>query len=147
MYVAHMSNATEWTATAIRRALFDSSRTKKAIADETGIPYPTLNRKIAGKRDFTLSELLSIAEATGTHPAAFIPPQFRLKAATADGACALGAAPAPPVSAAGTPTVQQLLDHEQVCDSCWSLEDAARHTAGIPIGRPAASAVGDGEIA
>ena len=77
MYIAHMSNTTEWIAAAIRHALLDAGRTKRAVADETGIPYPTLNRKISGKRDFTLSELLSIAEATNTHPAAFIPPQFR----------------------------------------------------------------------
>ena len=59
-----MSNTTEWIAAAIRHALLDAGRTKRAVADETGIPYPTLNRKISGKRDFTLSELLSIAEPT-----------------------------------------------------------------------------------
>ncbi|MDO4243768.1 MAG: helix-turn-helix transcriptional regulator [Actinomyces sp.] len=71
-----MSNATEWTAQAIRTAIAKSGLTKVAISDTTGIPYPTLNRKVAGKRDFTLSELLAIAEAIGVHPETFIPPQF-----------------------------------------------------------------------
>ena len=49
-----MSNTTEWTAAAIRHALLDAGRTKRTVTDETGIPYPTLNRKISRKRNFTL---------------------------------------------------------------------------------------------
>lgn len=77
MYYTHMSTTTGWTAQAIRAALADSGVTKRYLSQKTGIPYPTLNRKVAGSRDFTLSELLAIAEALQVHPAAFVPPQFK----------------------------------------------------------------------
>ena len=124
MYIAHMSNTTEWIAAAIRHALLDAGRTKRAVADETGIPYPTLNRKISGKRDFTLSELLSIAEATNPPPAAFIPPQFRPGAAPAAvGTAIAGGTPpaAPPDDAALTarlpPTREQARDPHRPSES------------------------------
>ena len=50
-------------------------------------------------------------------------------------------------------SVERLLEHEQACDSCWSLEDAARHTAGAadetdPAAvRPAALAATGQEVA
>lgn len=75
-----MSNhhdATEWSARAVREAIADSGRTKRSISDETGIPYPTLNRKLAAKGEFTFSELLSLAEALAVSPTAFTPPAFR----------------------------------------------------------------------
>ena len=114
-----MSNATEWTAAAIRDAIRATGRTKVAISEETGIPYPTLNRKVAGKGDFTLSELLSIADAIGVHPSTFVPPQF-----------AKPHDEQPRSPSMGRPSPQDLLDHEQVCDSCWSLNDAAEHLTG-----------------
>lgn len=77
MYHTHMSTTTDWTARAIRAALAESGQTKRYLSEETGIPYPTLNRKVAGRRDFTLSELLAIAEALRVHPAVFVPPQFK----------------------------------------------------------------------
>ncbi|MCR2051785.1 helix-turn-helix domain-containing protein [Actinomyces bowdenii] len=72
-----MSTTTDWTAKAIRAALADSGHTKRYLSEETGIPYPTLNRKVAGRRDFTFSELLAIAKALQVHPATLVPPQFK----------------------------------------------------------------------
>lgn len=72
-----MSNATAETAEAVRRALADSGRTKKAVSDETGIPYPTLNRKVAGHSEFTVGELVRIAVATRVPPYQLLPPVFR----------------------------------------------------------------------
>lgn len=65
-----------WTARAVQGAIQDAGRSKKSVSDETGIPYPTLNRKIAGKAEFSFTELLLIADAVGVRPSAFTPPQF-----------------------------------------------------------------------
>jgi hypothetical protein len=80
--IAHMSNhseaaAVEWGARAVRDAIAESDRSKRSVSDETGIPYPTLNRKLAGKSEFTFRELLALAEALGVAPWAFTPPAFR----------------------------------------------------------------------
>lgn len=61
---------------AVAGAIRDAGRTKLWVSDETGIPYPTLNRKVAGKSEFALSELASVAEALGTTPSRFIPATF-----------------------------------------------------------------------
>jgi len=78
--ITHMSNRvesiTEWTARAVQRAIADSGRSKRSVSDETGIPYPTLNRKVAGKGEFTFRELLALAEGLGVAPSAFTPPPF-----------------------------------------------------------------------
>lgn len=68
---------------AVSVALLDAGRTKRSISDETGIPYSTLNRKVAGKAEFSLSELLLIAEAIGTTPSALLPSDFRASVAAA----------------------------------------------------------------
>lgn len=76
-----MSNQViEWTARAVRDAIADSSRSKTSLSDETGIPYPTLNRKTAGKSEFSFTELLLIADALGVSPCIFTPPQFQRRA-------------------------------------------------------------------
>lgn len=73
-----MSNPiTDWTAQAVREAIADAGRSKTSLSDETGIPYPTLNRKVAGKTEFSFTELLLIAEALAVSPSAFTPPPFR----------------------------------------------------------------------
>lgn len=72
-----MSNqTTEWSAQAVREAIRSDGRTKLSLSEETGIPYPTLNRKLAAKTEFRFSELLAIAEALGVSPALFTPPAF-----------------------------------------------------------------------
>ena len=77
VYDAHMSKTAAWTANAIATALAAAGATKVALSEATGIPYPTLNRKLAAHRDFTLSELLSIAEALRVPPSSLIPPHFK----------------------------------------------------------------------
>lgn len=73
-----MSNqaAIDWTAAAVRKAIEESGRTKRSISDSTGIPYPTLNRKLDGKGEFSFSDLLAIAESLTVPPARFTPPAF-----------------------------------------------------------------------
>lgn len=79
-----MSNhGIENSAAAVQEAIADSGRTKRSISDETGIPYPTLNRKLAGKAEFKFSELLVLAEALGVPPWQFTPSIFVKPAAVA----------------------------------------------------------------
>ncbi|WP_127482083.1 helix-turn-helix domain-containing protein [Microbacterium oxydans] len=60
----------------VESAIKTAGRTKVSVSDETGIPYPTLNRKAAGKSEFSFTELLLIAECIGVSPAAFVPSAF-----------------------------------------------------------------------
>ena len=78
-----MSKTAAWTAKSIKTALAATGATKVALSEATGIPYPTLNRKLAAHRDFTLAELLSIAEALHVPPSSLIPPQFKAEATEA----------------------------------------------------------------
>lgn len=48
-----------------------------SISDVTGIPYPTLTRKLAGKTEFSFTELMLIAAALGVSPSVFTPPPFQ----------------------------------------------------------------------
>lgn len=64
------------TAKAVREAIEDAGRSKRSISDETGIPYPTLNRKLAGKNEFTFRELYLLSEALGVPPYRLTPPAF-----------------------------------------------------------------------
>lgn len=79
-----MSNSIiDYTAKAVREAIADAGRSKTSLSDETGIPYPTLNRKVAGKTEFSFAELFLIAEALGVAPSMFTPPQFQRQAVAA----------------------------------------------------------------
>lgn len=72
-----MSNQiTESGAAVVREAIGDSGRSKRSISDETGIPYPTLNRKLAGKTEFSFRELFLLADALGVKPWSLTPPEF-----------------------------------------------------------------------
>lgn len=72
-----MSNyLSESTALAVKEAIGDSGRSKKSISDETGIPYPTLNRKLAGKSEFSFRELFLLSEALGVAPWTLTPEEF-----------------------------------------------------------------------
>ena len=70
---------TAWCAAAVDAAIGKSGLTKVEVSELTGIPYSTLNRKLAGKADFQFRELLELADATNTHPAAFTPPPFNAR--------------------------------------------------------------------
>lgn len=60
----------------VESAIKSAGRTKVSVSEETGIPYPTLNRKVAGKSEFSFTELLLIAECLQVSPAEFVPSQF-----------------------------------------------------------------------
>ena len=71
------AEAVAWTARTITDAIDKSTLTKLSISDQTGIPYSTLNRKLAGKSDFTFAELILLADAIGVSPADFTPPALQ----------------------------------------------------------------------
>lgn len=72
-----MSNhIAESTAGVVRQAIGESGRSKRSISDETGIPYPTLNRKLAGKTEFSFRELFLLADALAVAPWTLTPPEF-----------------------------------------------------------------------
>ena len=74
---------TEWSARAVQQAIADAGSSKVSISDQTGIPYPTLNRKLAAKTEFSFRELLLLADALGVSPSAFTPPAFARTVAAA----------------------------------------------------------------
>lgn len=79
--ITHMNNdeinsLAEWSARAVQEAIAGAGRTKRSVSDETGIPYPTLNRKLAAKTEFTFRELLALADALNVAPSVFTPPIF-----------------------------------------------------------------------
>lgn len=78
-----MTSLAEWSARAVQQAIADAGRTKRSVSDETGIPYPTLNRKLAAKTDFSFRELLALADALNVAPSAFTPPIFARETAAA----------------------------------------------------------------
>lgn len=49
------------------------NRTKLSVSEATGIPYSTLNRKLKGRGEFTLSELVVLADELRVHPSALLP--------------------------------------------------------------------------
>jgi len=67
------TSETRRTAEAVNNAIDASGHARRTIAQQTGIPYPTLARKLAGKTAFSFSELFLIAEATGVTPSRFVP--------------------------------------------------------------------------
>lgn len=72
-----MNNINEWVAKTVAQAILNSGLSLNEVANRSGIPYSTLNRKVKGVRGtFDWLELLSIAEATGVHPSTFTPPAF-----------------------------------------------------------------------
>lgn len=78
------ADAAEWTARAVVEAIELSGLSKRRVSDETGIPYPTLNRKLAGRTDFTWRELVTISEVLAVNPSTFTPPIFASPAPAAE---------------------------------------------------------------
>jgi len=75
-------------ARAITDAIGAVGKSKYLVAAETGIPYPTFIRKlrgVAGRAEFTVSELFRIAAVVGADPIEFV---------RAAGPDAIGLAPA-----------------------------------------------------
>jgi transcriptional regulator with XRE-family HTH domain len=63
----------------VAKALLDSDKSKTQLARVTGIPYATLDRKLRGVTDFSVVELLRVADALGITPASLVPPLFVLE--------------------------------------------------------------------
>lgn len=62
---------TQRVAAAVAQALDAAEASLNATAIATDIPYSTLRRKVRGAGDFTLPELLAIAEHVGVNPSVF----------------------------------------------------------------------------
>lgn len=75
-----INHLAEATAENIRTHLREASMTQKHLSWETGIPYVTLNRKLRGKQDFSLSEVYMIAKALKIEVSALIAPVAEPKA-------------------------------------------------------------------
>lgn len=66
----------EDSARLVREAIVDSGRSKRSVSDESGIPYPTLNRKLKAQTEFTFVELYLLARTLGVPPWRFTPGEF-----------------------------------------------------------------------
>lgn len=109
--------------------------TFRSLAAKAGLESSNAYQKIMGKRALSVDEFTSLSQALGFEPAEM------LARVSADGDRSAvveparaefeGVAAAERVGAAlaGVPA-EDLLAHEQACDSCWSLDDAARHLSG-----------------
>ena len=118
-----------------------SEQTILGLSTETGIPRTTLKRRLRTGAGLEVAELHAIAEVLGTTMVAII--EAAIDDPRAERALAGRPVPAPAPTtafpAASAPSAQELLEHEAVCDSCWSLDDAAGHL-GLPSGAAAALA-------
>lgn len=63
-------------ASAVAFELSRADRSKKWLAEKTGIPYSTLDRKMKAQVDFTFTDLGRIASVLDVSPSAFTPPAF-----------------------------------------------------------------------
>lgn len=62
--------------TRVLAAMGSAELSKLKLAETTGIPYSTLNRKLMGRSEFSFEELFLIAEATHRRPSDFVPRAF-----------------------------------------------------------------------
>ena len=79
-----MNNINEWIAKTVAQTILNSGLSLNEVANRSGIPYSTLNRKVKGTRGtFDWNELLAIAEAVNVRPSTFTPSAFRTQEAAA----------------------------------------------------------------
>lgn len=115
--------------TEIRAEMARQGVTVVELAEKTGLKRPYLSLRLNGHKGLLVDHLVRIGAVLGVSPAELMRRADRTSPALAD------EMPAPPTAVGGgspasPSSVERLLEHEQACDSCWSLEDAARHTAG-----------------
>ena len=137
--------------TEIRAEMARQGVTVVELAEKTGLKRPYLSLRLNGHKGLLVDHLVRIGAVLGVSPAELMRRADRTSPALAD------EMPAPPTAVGGgspasPSSVERLLEHEQACDSCWSLEDAARHTAGAAdetdsAVRPAALAATGQEVA
>lgn len=114
-----------------------------SIAETVGMHPNVLGRKIRGDVAFSAGELGGIASVLDLTGAEIM---RRAEAALNEAGSLSTPGPLAPKAGADSssttgrrPSVQELLEHEAACDSCWSLDDAAGHL-GLPSGAAAALA-------
>ncbi|PPF78369.1 hypothetical protein C5B99_00245 [Pseudoclavibacter sp. Z016] len=56
----------------VKKAIDQTGRSRRFVAEQVGIPYSTINRKLAFGAHFGLRELLLLAEALGISPSQFM---------------------------------------------------------------------------
>lgn len=137
--------------TEIRAEMARQGVTVVELAEKTGLKRPYLSLRLNGHKGLLVDHLVRIGAVLGVSPAELMRRADRTSPALAGET----SVPPPAVvggSSASPSSVERLLEHEQACDSCWSLEDAARHTASAadetdPAVRPAALAATGQEVA
>ncbi|CED90589.1 helix-turn-helix domain-containing protein [Actinomyces succiniciruminis] len=135
-----MSVASEIRAEMARRGV-----TGTALADEVSLKRPYLSLRLNEHADLKVGELVAIGDALGVPGWELLRRSRRPQSVTASepsSAVVVEPEPAPAVEAHGVAAVERvgaalagvpaeaLLEHEAACDSCWSLDDAARHLSG-----------------
>lgn len=70
-------NSAERVAQLVAQAMVTAGKSKTWLAEQTGIPYSTLGRKLRAVSEFNYSETFRIAEALGIHPADLVPTEFK----------------------------------------------------------------------
>ena len=111
--------------TEIRAEMARQGVTVVELAEKTGLKRPYLSLRLNGHKGLLVDHLVRIGAVLGVSPAELMRRADRTSPALAD------EMPAPPTAVGGgspasPSSVERLLEHEQACDSCWSLEDAAR---------------------
>ncbi|WP_147681396.1 helix-turn-helix transcriptional regulator [Actinomyces ruminicola] len=127
----------EAAATGLHQEMRRQHLTFRALAAKAKLEPSNVYRKITGKRALSVDEFTALSQALGYEPAemlARVSANNDISSVDVDGAPAAearGIAAVEHVGAAlaGVPA-EDLLAHEQACDSCWSLDDAARHLSG-----------------
>lgn len=60
----------------VAASILRAGRTKASVAAAAGIPHTTFTRKINGHTEFTMSEVLRIAEVVDVAPGSLLPAVF-----------------------------------------------------------------------
>ncbi|WP_136192413.1 helix-turn-helix domain-containing protein [Actinomyces procaprae] len=132
-----MSVASEIRAEMARRGV-----TGTALADEVSLKRPYLSLRLNEHADLKVGELVAIGDALGVPGWELLRRSRRPQPGTTSESSPAVVEPEPGVQARGIAAVEHvgaalagvpaedLLAHEQACDSCWSLDDAARHLSG-----------------
>lgn len=60
----------------VAAAVLRSGKSKSAVADQAGIPRTTFSRLLNGHAEFSVGQLLRVAEATGAQPSTLLPSRF-----------------------------------------------------------------------
>lgn len=74
--VEAMTNINSRTADKVSEAITQSKKSVASIAEETFIARSTLQRKLAGKSEFTIDDLYAIAQALGISTKSLLPDEL-----------------------------------------------------------------------